>query len=243
MGSETSLTPDPELDEHPSSKGLEVASSTSPLETKDAEPSPVQIKEALDRIMKSASFRSSERGNQFLRFVVMSRVENPHEPVKERMIGVALFHRPIDYATGDDSVVRAQAREVRRRLEKYYMECSHDDPVRIELPVGSYSPEFKWVVPDRSAQNIVPVATPLTGPPTEFEIRSSPAAATQRAALSARRKLLFLTLAVVACVLAWMLFAGFNRAKAKKNRHSAVLVASFHLVETRPDLPAEAHPI
>src|ERR1019366_9282147 len=55
--------------------------------------------------------------------------------------------RPFDYATGDDSVVRAQAREVRRRLDKYYAAHTHGQPLRIELPIGSYTPEFKLDAP------------------------------------------------------------------------------------------------
>jgi hypothetical protein len=62
--------------------------------------------------------------------------------LKERSIGADLFHRPADYATGDDPVVRVQAGEVRRRLEQYYHEFSKTSDVRIDLPVGTYVPEF-----------------------------------------------------------------------------------------------------
>jgi hypothetical protein len=39
--------------------------------------------------------------------------------------------------------VRVQAGEVRRRLEQYHHEFSNGSRVRIELPVGSYAPEFR----------------------------------------------------------------------------------------------------
>jgi hypothetical protein len=106
-------------------------------------PPPALVAEALRRILESEQFHASTRGKQFLRFVVQYRLENHPEPLKERMIGAALFNRPLDYATGDDSVVRAQAREVRRRLEKYNTEHAHGEQLRIELPIGSYTPEFK----------------------------------------------------------------------------------------------------
>ena len=80
------------------------------------------------------------------------------------MIGAALFNRPLDYATGDDSVVRAQAREVRRRLEKYYAAHGHQNPLRIDLPVGSYTPEFKLDVDQKQetieATGLAPLALP-----------------------------------------------------------------------------------
>ncbi len=105
--------------------------------------SPALVAEALKQILESEHFRTSTRRKQFLRYVVRYRLENHPEPLKERMIGAALFNRPLDYATGDDSVVRAQAREVRRRLEKYYAAHGHENQLRIDLPVGSYTPEFK----------------------------------------------------------------------------------------------------
>ena len=111
--------------------------------------SPALVAEALKQILDSEYFRTSTRGKQFLRYVVRYRLENHPEPLKERMIGAALFNRPLDYATGDDSVVRAQAREVRRRLEKYYAAHGHENPLRIDLPVGSYTPEFKLDVDHR----------------------------------------------------------------------------------------------
>ena len=107
-------------------------------------PEPSLVAEALKHILESECFRTSTRGKQFLSFVVQYRLENHPDSLKERMIGAALFNRPVDYATGDDSVVRAQAREVRRRLEKYYMTHAQESRLRIDLPVGSYTPEFRF---------------------------------------------------------------------------------------------------
>ena len=99
----------------------------------------------LEKILHSPSFRSSARGQQFLSYVIHHKLEGHHELLKERAIGTELFHRPVDYPTGDDPVVRVQAGEVRRRLERYYHTLSNTPPeVRIELPVGSYAPEFHW---------------------------------------------------------------------------------------------------
>jgi len=109
-----------------------------------AQPSAELVREVLHQILESEDFKTSARGKQFLSYVVHYRLENHPEPLKERMIGAALFNRPLDYATGDDSVVRAQAREVRRRLERYNMAHGRQHRLRIELPLGSYTPEFRW---------------------------------------------------------------------------------------------------
>lgn len=98
----------------------------------------------LERIMASPFFRSAARSRQFLRFVVQHQLDGHSELLKERTIGTEVFLRPPGYATGDDPVVRVQAGEVRRRLDQYYQATPDQSDVRIELPVGSYSPVFHW---------------------------------------------------------------------------------------------------
>jgi hypothetical protein len=99
----------------------------------------------LESILSSPFFRTSNRSKQFLAYVVQHTLEGNHEPLKERTIGAKLFQRPAGYSTGDDPVVRVQAGEVRRRLEQYHHAALNQSPVRIELPIGSYAPEFRWV--------------------------------------------------------------------------------------------------
>jgi hypothetical protein len=99
----------------------------------------------LESILSSPFFRTSNRSKQFLAYVVQHTLEGNDEPLKERTIGAKLFQRPAGYSTGDDPVVRVQAGEVRRRLEQYHHAALNQSPVRIELPVGSYVPEFRRV--------------------------------------------------------------------------------------------------
>jgi hypothetical protein len=117
----------------------------------------------LESILNSQFFRTSNRSKQFLAYVVQHKLEGNHEPLKERTIGAKLFQRPAGYSTGDDPVVRVQAGEVRRRLEQYHHAGLNQSPVRIELPVGSYAPEFRWVpvVPQHAD------VTPAEPPPSE----------------------------------------------------------------------------
>ena len=97
----------------------------------------------MDNILSSPFFKSASRCKQFLNYVVLNKLEGRTEQLKERTIGTEVFHRQPGYATGEDPVVRVQAGEVRRRLEQYYQSSPQRD-VRIELPVGSYSPVFHW---------------------------------------------------------------------------------------------------
>ncbi len=98
----------------------------------------------LRTILESQPFRNSSRSKQFLSYVVQHKLDGREELLKERTIGMEIFQRQAGYATGDDAVVRVQAGEVRRRLERYYHNSPNASPVHIELPLGSYSPEFRW---------------------------------------------------------------------------------------------------
>jgi hypothetical protein len=109
--------------------------------------SPVQKEAVLNElkgILASQFFRNSTRGKEFLSYVVRLKLEGHDELLKERTIGTQLFHREADYPTGEDPVVRVHAGDVRRRLERYYHSIPSASAVRIELPLGSYSPEFQW---------------------------------------------------------------------------------------------------
>jgi len=102
------------------------------------------IAEQLKRILDSNAFLNSPRAKEFLSYVVENGLKGHTELLKERSIGVNLFHRSPTYITSDDPIVRVKAGEVRRRLTQYYAEGEHALEVQIEIPVGSYIPKFHW---------------------------------------------------------------------------------------------------
>lgn len=62
--------------------------------------------------------------------------------LKERLLGIEVFHRAPDYDTNVDPVVRVTAAEVRKRIAQYYLEPAHAHEIRIDIPTGSYVPHF-----------------------------------------------------------------------------------------------------
>jgi hypothetical protein len=96
----------------------------------------------LQTVLDSSTFRTSLRAREFLSFVVHQVIDGDGDSLKERSIGVHLYHRPPTYMTGEDPVVRVKAGEVRRRLARYYAENA-EPAVSIELPTGSYVPQFR----------------------------------------------------------------------------------------------------
>ena len=55
-----------------------------------------------------------------------------------------MFGRSPDYATAEDAIVRVTASDVRRRLLQHYGEYGAASRIRIELPPGTYIPEFHY---------------------------------------------------------------------------------------------------
>jgi hypothetical protein len=100
------------------------------------------ILEQLRRILDSHAFFNSPKAKEFLSYVVEHGLKGDTELLKERSIGMNLFHRSPSYITSDDPIVRVRAGEVRRRLAQYYAEGEHALEVQIEIPVGSYIPKF-----------------------------------------------------------------------------------------------------
>ncbi len=113
------------------------------------------IQAELERILASSMFRGTRRSQEFLRYVVASALEGKTDGLKERTIGMEVFDRPADYDTGDDSIVRVKANEVRKRLAQYYGEAGAPAEVQIDLPAGSYAPEFRWQTPGSSSSPTV----------------------------------------------------------------------------------------
>jgi hypothetical protein len=114
------------------------------------------VRAELDSMLRAPIFTQSNRCKRFLSHVVHQTLAGEAGGLKERTIGISVFERKIDYDTGDDSIVRVTANEVRKRLGQYYRETSDIHLIQIELPRGSYVPEFR-IQPLRQAERSVEV--------------------------------------------------------------------------------------
>jgi hypothetical protein len=105
----------------------------------------------LSQIQSSHAFCNSARSKEFLSYVVEQTLAGRTDILKERSIGVDLFHRAPTYDTSEDPIVRVKAGEVRRRLAEFYAGEERAPELQIELPVGSYIPKFHWRSPTDTA--------------------------------------------------------------------------------------------
>jgi hypothetical protein len=101
--------------------------------------------EMLANILGSEFFRGSQRCCHLLEYSVRYVLDRkPLDELKERTLGVEVFHKPCNYDTAQDNIVRVTANEVRKRLAQYYGDAHHTDNLTIQLPSGSYAANLLW---------------------------------------------------------------------------------------------------
>jgi adenylate cyclase len=117
------------------------------------EPSPKAIRLQLERILQSAEFRGSDKQRKFLTFVVDEALEGRASQLKGYTVAVTVYGRAENFDQQVDPIVRVEAGRLRRALEHYYLTAGQNDPVRIEIPKGSYVPTFRPAqIPPSGAQ-------------------------------------------------------------------------------------------
>jgi hypothetical protein len=136
-----------------------------PAPKRDHQPQAEEIRRQLANILASSVFHGSKRCQQFLEYVCQRSLSGDAGALKERTIAVEVFGRQPQIDLGEDTIVRVGAREVRKRLAQYYVTPDGSAAeIRIDLPSGSYAPEFRYAVtavpekePAQPAEAAVPV--------------------------------------------------------------------------------------
>jgi hypothetical protein len=102
-----------------------------------------RLKKHLIEIIHGKAFKGSPRSIKFLEYILSRALAGEFEALKERVIGVELFGRDPTYETGEDSIVRVAAGDVRKRLVHHYAMYGATSGFHLSLPVGSYILEIK----------------------------------------------------------------------------------------------------
>ena len=101
------------------------------------------VREELGKVLQSRTFANTDSLRRFLRFVVEASICGRTAQLKEYVIGSEALGRGPTFDPRTDSVVRVEARNLRLRLERYYADEGKNDVVIIDLPKGSYAPQFQ----------------------------------------------------------------------------------------------------
>ena len=143
----------------------------------DQQPIPLEQRQALvDRIAASNELRRSARLRAFLLFVWQRSAADPAIVIHEQEIGSAVFGRPEFYDTAVDNIVRVNATELRKRLERYFADEGACEELLLEIQRGSYVPAFRRRVPNPPAASGAPAAPePAVTEPVSLEVPGEPA--------------------------------------------------------------------
>jgi serine/threonine-protein kinase len=117
----------------------------------------------LEKILASRHFSNTRRLSDFLRFVVQKTASGEAAQIKEYLIALAVYGRRPDYDPKVDCIVRVEASRLRAKLRGYYESEGRTDPIRLQLPPGSYVPVFEPAPEPASADTPATIArrTPL----------------------------------------------------------------------------------
>ncbi|MBL8227006.1 MAG: hypothetical protein JNL98_00955 [Bryobacterales bacterium] len=100
---------------------------------------------AVEQVLNSQTLARSDQLKAFLEFVCAQEMKGEGANLSEYLIGVQVLGKPEGYSTADDATVRTRAHALRRKLADYYLLENPGAAVRVELPKGTYCPQFARV--------------------------------------------------------------------------------------------------
>ena len=139
------------------------------------------IRQQLERILHSGPFQQSRRRQRFLDYLVNETLAGRSDRLKGYSIALEVFERPETFDPTVYPLVRIEAARLREKLREYYDADGKGDPIRIDLPKGTYTPQIEFrqaeaLEPkrDRSEVALENEQAPLEGPVAPVDERPSP---------------------------------------------------------------------
>ena len=107
-----------------------------------------EVRRTLENVLSSKHFVNAHKKKKFLRLICDFYIEGRAQELNEHILGYDVFGRGSSYNPSDDPIVRVFAHEIRKKLEAYYANEGAGDPIRLEIPAGSYQPVFTRLHPE-----------------------------------------------------------------------------------------------
>lgn len=95
-------------------------------------------------MLQDPAFSRTRRTAELLRYLVEKCLAGGEEHLKEYVLGTEVFQKGEDFDPRIDSTVRVGVNQLRAKLREYYTNSGSEDQIRIELPHGSYVPQFRF---------------------------------------------------------------------------------------------------
>lgn len=98
---------------------------------------------ALQRLLNSRTLSNSEAIRRILKYIVEVSVSGHAQEIKEYTIATEALKFADDFDPKANNKIRVQMQRLRKKLEEYYSREGAQDPLRVVIPVGHYTPHFE----------------------------------------------------------------------------------------------------
>jgi adenylate cyclase len=122
-----------------------------------------EITHQLERMLPSPDFHATPQQVTFLKYVVDQTLAGNADSIKGYTVATEAFGRNPDFDQSYDPIVSIQANRLRLALEQYYETAGKNDPIRIDIPKGTYVPVFKNRFHTQSTDTAIEEAFPDIG--------------------------------------------------------------------------------
>ncbi len=123
-----------------------------------------KISRQLELMADSLDFKATPQQMAFLKFIVNQTLTGNADHIKGYTVATEVFGRGADFDQSIDPIVSIQASRLRRALDRYYENAGLNDPIRINIPKGTYVPTFQEQRPNAS-----PIAAKKAAPVSVME--------------------------------------------------------------------------
>lgn len=100
------------------------------------------VEAALVTVLESSGLKSSPSLRKILEYVVNEELEGRGEKIKAYSIGLDALGKPSSFNPQLDPSIRVNFGRLRLALDLHYSNDGQEDPVKIEIPKGTYRPNF-----------------------------------------------------------------------------------------------------
>lgn len=107
----------------------------------DSNKSKAQLRALVRRVIESNPLNKAPRLRVLFEYLCTHALDHSDVPLGEQQIGVEVFGRNPGYSN-EDTIVRVQVSQLRKRLKEYFLATGEDESTTIEIPAGSYVPQF-----------------------------------------------------------------------------------------------------
>ncbi len=100
------------------------------------------ISHQLELMLANPDFTATPQQSALLKYVVSQTLAGHADNIKGYTVATEVFGRGSDFDQSIDPIVSIQASRLRRAIALYYETTGKSDPIRINIPKGTYVPTF-----------------------------------------------------------------------------------------------------